>query len=92
MRTAARAAFVSAVLVVCVLAINLYIFSPWHTHAPASKQLCAFSSFEHGNGTEAVSPAQIVPPAVSAWLPAAPDPVLRLTDIRIHYSGRAPPA
>ncbi|HOK45083.1 MAG TPA: hypothetical protein PLA43_12085 [Bryobacteraceae bacterium] len=90
MRTATRAACISAVLVVCVLAINLYIFSPWHWHTP--KQLCAFSSFEHGNGTEAISPVQVVPPAVLAWLPAAPDPLLRATDIPIHYSGRAPPA
>ncbi|MGE5568273.1 MAG: hypothetical protein ACM3S5_04470 [Rhodospirillales bacterium] len=90
MRITARAVFVSAVLVVCVLAINLYIFSPWHWHTP--KQLCAFSSFEHGNGTEAVSPVQIVPPAVSAWLPAAPDPVLRQADIPVQHSGRAPPA
>lgn len=92
MRTTARAALISVIVLMCVLAINLYIFSPWHTHGSFSKQLCSFSNFEHGNGTEASSAVQILLPAMSAWLPAGSDPALRTSDIRIHCSGRAPPA
>lgn len=92
MSTSARAALISVVVLICVLAINLYIFSPWHTHGSFSKQLCSFSNFEHGNGTEASPAIQIVPPATLAWLPAGSDPALQVSDTCVHRSGRAPPA
>jgi hypothetical protein len=92
MRTTARAALISLVVLVCILAVNILIFSPWHRHNVFSKQLCAFSAFEHGNGTEAPAAIQIVPPTFVVWLPANPDPAPRTLDIRVHCAGRAPPA
>ncbi len=89
----ARVALISVSVLFALLAINLYIFSPWHTHGGSiSNRPCNFSSLEHGNGVQAFSVVIVAPPAMTVWLPAGPDPALRTHDLRVPCAGRAPPA
>jgi len=82
----------SLVLLVALLAINLYIYSPWHHHSRITSQLCAFFQFEHGSLHYSTGQLLIPPPLIA--IPCAPPPRIHAqpfvpgTSIR----GRAPPA
>jgi hypothetical protein len=93
MRTSVRAAVICIILLIAVLAVNLFIFSQWHRHGSSlAKQPCNFSTFDHGNGVEASCAIPIEPPATPAWFVSAHDPVLRTFEILVPCAGRAPPA
>jgi hypothetical protein len=54
------AASISVVL--CLSAVQLYLYSPWHMRPAQGQQYCSFFNVEQGNGLEASGPVIFVPP------------------------------
>jgi len=64
-QVATHARVAAGVLVVCALvAVQLYIYSPWHRH-PQGRQYCCFNPVEHGNSLQPSSSVAIVQPALT---------------------------
>jgi hypothetical protein len=87
-----RVAAVSLVLLLVLLAISVFIYSPWHRHSRLSSQACSFSSFEHAFGLEASSGIPIEPPAVMPAGEADRQMARPSVACEILRPGRAPPA
>lgn len=87
-----RVAATSLVLLVVLLAITVFIYSPWHRHNRLSSQACSFSSFEHAFGLEVSTGIPVEPPAV---MPAG-ETDGQMAGPSVAYQilrpGRAPPA
>ncbi len=87
-----RAAAISLGLLVVLVALSLFVYSPWHRHNRLSGQTCAFSSFEHAPGLQAGADVPLPPPVVLARHDPGPpsDPVAWAS--RTAHAGRGPPA
>lgn len=90
--TVRRAAAISLGLLVVLVALSLFVCSPWHRHSRLPGQTCAFVSFEHAAGLEAAVADPLPPPVILARLePVRPLRQLIWTD-RTAHAGRGPPA
>ena len=79
-------------LLVCALvAVQLYIYSPWHRH-PQGQQYCNFNPVEQSNGLQPSSQAVVTPPVLACC--GLTDELAPLA-AGCHFeqpSSRAPPA
>jgi hypothetical protein len=87
-----RTAAIGALLLCALIAIFLFIWSPWHRHDSFSGQVCSFSQFEHGAGLEPGSVVHFVPPSQLAVLITESETVSPLLWRSLDAPGRAPPA
>ena len=62
-RTPAGRMAVAATLLCAILAVQLYLCSPWHQHRPHGRQCCVFDTVEQSDGLEASGQVLIAPPA-----------------------------
>jgi len=75
-----------------VLALSLYLWSPWHKHTVQGKKACAFLQVEQSFGLEAGAAILPAPPAaILACLPVK-SLLIRGFDRWHQYDWRAPPA
>jgi hypothetical protein len=87
-----RVAALSLGLLVVLLALNAFLYSPWHQHSRLSGQACCFSSFEHAPGLQASAYDPLPPPALLAHQEVRPPAVRLVAASRTAHPGRAPPA
>jgi hypothetical protein len=84
---------VALLLLVTLLVLTAYIYSPLHRHDPLSNQACSFCAFAHCVGLEAAGSLFVIdPPAVLLWRIADGAAPHAVTADRENRSGRAPPA
>jgi hypothetical protein len=58
-------AAVCALLAFTLLAITLFVYSPWHKHDHITTRVCEFSQFERGSLNGPADHIHIAPPVVS---------------------------
>jgi hypothetical protein len=65
-RTLAGKAMIAAALLLAIVSVRLYLYSPWHLHqiGPQGRQSCAFNTVEQSDGLEASGHIVVVPPAI----------------------------
>ncbi len=84
--------FVSLFLLTALLAINIFIFSPWHKHSTLTRELCPFFQFEHASAHQPVVQAHAAPTATTLFVHQKKSVVAQLTYFHSHWQERAPPA
>jgi hypothetical protein len=90
--TVRRAAAISLGLLVALVALSLFVYSPWHRHSRVPGQTCAFSSFEHAAGLQAACEDPLPPPIILARYDPGTQTVTLPAPRRTAHRGRAPPA
>jgi len=83
---------VSLFLLTALLAINIFIFSPWHKHSTLTRELCPFFQFEHASAHQPVTQVQAAPTPVAFHAHQDTLVVTQRTCFHAHWQGRAPPA
>ncbi|MCC7175727.1 MAG: hypothetical protein IT159_11070 [Bryobacterales bacterium] len=86
-----KRAVVSLLVVWALVAVQLYIYSPWHRH-PQGRQLCSFNPVEHNGGVQPTG-ALIVEAPLLAYCGAHSEAIPAVE--RAHFRqlpSRAPPA
>lgn len=79
-------------LVLVLLALSAFVYSPWHRHNQFSRQACDFFSFEHAPGIQASAQNLLPVPELLVRREACQRAVHVLRLSRTAHSGRAPPA
>ena len=87
-----RSAAVSLLLLLALIVINVFIYSPWHQHNTLSRQTCDFFQFEHGSADVPVTHVHLAPP--TSVLADTDVETIGLTSRLVlqRRRGRAPPA
>ncbi len=88
--TRRRSVFGCLILGFVLLALSLYLYSPWHVHTPY--QTCNFSNLEHGGALQSSVQPVFPPPVALLWHMPDEVPVRLLTSELLPSLGRAPPA
>ena len=84
-------AWVGLALLIAIISLGLFLYSPWHVHE--AKAVCPFSTLERSACDEAAGQISILPPATAHWVPPAPVPAPRPDSARsLPRSERAPPS
>jgi hypothetical protein len=63
-RMALRKAAIGGAVICAVLAVQLFLYSPWHRDPAQGRQYCRFFTVEHGSALEACGSVVIAPPVV----------------------------
>jgi hypothetical protein len=79
-------------LAFALLAVSLFIYSPWHRHDRIATPVCEFSQFEHGSLNGPANSVQLAPPVLCSFVEPA-EPAFESLSIRpVQVLGlRAPP-
>ena len=92
-QTSARVTLTIAVSLLCaVLAIHIFIYSPWHRHDPMSRQMCSFAQFEQGSALKSSTHIAVEAPAVAVRIELGERTLSPLDSYGAQVCGRAPPA
>lgn len=87
-----RSGVISLCVIGALLAISVFIYSPWHLHNRSSRQICSFSQFDYGSSLQPSIGVQIEPPvAPVVYAPRWEVASLPPCDCT-QPAGRAPPA
>ena len=86
-----KAVFISALILVALVGLTAFLFSPWHQHNRLSRQPCSFSEFEHGAGLEPYAGVLVVPAEQCLCFCEIPLLFHFTADVGEEHLGRAPP-
>ena len=81
----------AAAVLLALVSVQLYLYSPWHRHPAGQSQYCRFNPVEQSGGLEASWQAVLPPPSVLHAVVADPALVLPAAPGIEHRQSRAPP-
>ena len=87
-----RRGFTAIALLVALLSVAVFVYSPWHQHSPNSNQVCSLSQYGFTSGLEAGAGVPLIPPTRVARLHSAGELPQAGAELSTDSYGRAPPA